>query len=327
MSGDGFYGPMPAYAQGPALGGIFESFLGGYCPCHDRMGAQGQMMMQMLQMMSQLMQVMGAGQAGFGQGTPFSGRPSFGSPANNGGAPGPLSPVGPGAPPATSGSGHGGGSVAPAAGPAPASTSGASPVRIGPGTRVLEIGDSHSVGTFGKELDAKLRGTGAQVSTYASAGASASTFVKGTPTKYGYWEKRADGSQSSTGYGKSRATPKLEGLIGREKPHVIIVNLGANFRGSNPKSQVDQIGQIAKKHNIPIVWVGPPKTRKDNSNPASIQQFDQKMAAAVAPYGTYVPSSPHTSRYSGGDGLHYNGAQGNQIAKQWASGVFKAITG
>lgn len=316
---DGFAGVMPAYGFGPDLGGIFENFLGGYCPCahHSQMAAQGQMMMQVLALMAGLMQMLGAGASG---NFPFQGQPNFGSgqqlgPAsalpNSGSAPvGPSNPSGPRP-----------------SGPATPSTSGASPVKIGPGTRVLEIGDSHSVGTFGKELDRKLRGTGAQVSTYASAGASASTFVKGTPTKYGYWEKRADGSQVTANYGQSKATPKLDNLIAREKPHVIIVNLGANFRGGNPKSQVDQLGQIAKKHNIPIVWVGPPKTAKDNANPSSLQSFDQKMAAAVAPYGTYVPSTPHTSRYSGGDGLHYNGTQGTQIAKQWASGVFRTITG
>lgn len=203
----------------------------------------------------------------------------------------------------------------------------ASPVAIGPGTKVLEIGDSHSVGTFGKDLDAKLRGTGAQVSTYASAGATASSFVNGSSNKYGYWEKKANGSEKSVGYGKSQAAPKLHNLIGQEKPDVIIVNLGANFRGSNPKSEVDKIGQIAKKHGIPIVWVGPPKTKADNSNPSSIQQFDQKMAEAVAPYGKYVASSGLTPKYAGGDGLHYSGAEGTQIAHQWADGVFKAVTG
>lgn len=264
-----------------------------------------------------------------GQGSQFL-NPGFGQ-FQNGNGGGAVVPAGgsftPSAP-----SGGGGpidaSSVSPSsAPPAPANTNAASPVNIGPGTRVLEIGDSHSVGTFGKELDAKLRGTGAQVSTYASAGATASTFVQGKSTNYGYWEKGADGQERSVNYGKSAQTPRLENLIAKDKPQVILVNLGANFRGGNPKSQVDQIGQIAKKHGIPIVWVGPPKTAKDNSNPGSLAKFDQEMAAAVAPYGTYVSSNRHTPKYSGGDGLHYSGSQGNQIAKQWASGVFGDITG
>lgn len=36
---------------------------------------------------------------------------------------------------------------------------------VGPGTKVRMIGDSHTAGTFGKELDHELRGTDAQVET------------------------------------------------------------------------------------------------------------------------------------------------------------------
>lgn len=204
---------------------------------------------------------------------------------------------------------------------------GSQAVRIGPGTKVLQIGDSHTQGTFGKELDARLRSTGAQVSTYASAGATAATFVRGKPTKYGYWEKRADGSSRTVGYGKLATTPRLDGLLAREKPQVLVVNLGANFRGGQAKGQVARIGALAQKHNIPIIWVGPPKTGRDGSNPKALARFDQTMAAAVAPYGRYVSSNRHTPRYSGGDGLHYSGRVGRQIARRWAAGVFQDIVG
>jgi len=207
------------------------------------------------------------------------------------------------------------------------SAGGASPVKIGPGTRVLEIGDSHTVGAFGKELDAKLRSTGAQVSTYASAGATASTFVNGKSTKYGYWQKETGGQERTVGYGQSAQTPRLDDLIAKEKPQVIVVNLGANFRGGHPKSEVDQLGQVAQKHGIPIVWVGPPKTAKDSADPSSLVKFDREMASAVAPYGKYISSNRHTPKYSGGDGIHYSGSQGTQLSKQWANGVFTDILG
>lgn len=316
----GFPGMGSGYGMGPA-GGIGSGF--GMMQSVMQMAMMTSLMGMMMQLLQQLG---GAGgflphQAGFGGGPGAVG---------GGGAGGLGTFLGGGAPAAGSGGGSEGGAPAVGAGgdAAPASsTAGASPVNIGSGTRVLEIGDSHTVGTFGQELDAKLRGTGAQVSTYASAGANPSDFVNGTGHKYGYWEKRADGSEKKVGYGTNAAPPNLESLIAREKPHVIVVNLGANFRGGNPKAEVDKIGQIAKKHNIPLVWVGPPKTAKDNSNPGSIQSFDQQMAAAVAPYGKYIPSSSLTPRYSGGDGIHYGGSEGNNIARQWANGVFNAITG
>lgn len=210
---------------------------------------------------------------------------------------------------------------------------GASPVTIGPGTKVLEIGDSHTVGTFGQELDKKLRSTGAQVATYGSAGASASNYIKGTPTTYGYSEHHADGTTSTTPYGQSHATPKLEELIEKEHPNVLVINLGANFRGAGKDGidqQVASLGEIAKKHNIPIVWVGPPKTKQDTADGGgSIQRFDQTMHDAVAPYGTYVASSQFTPQYVGQDpaGIHYTGPQGAEVSRRWADGVFGAITG
>lgn len=320
------------------------------CPCHSNptLGAQGSpfsqlpgmnglgqlgqgfgmdgsmlgMMSQLMTMMMQLMQQMGGGQG------MVPGQAGFGPSSVAGNSGGISDFLGGGSPAASGGGGSPSGSVASGGDTASTgSTQGASPVQIGSGTKVLEIGDSHSVGTFGQELDSKLRGTGAQVSTYASAGANPSDFVNGTGHKYGYWEKKADGSEKKVGYGTNAAPPKLETLIAQEKPNVILVNLGANFRSGNPKAEVDKIGQIAKKHNIPIVWVGPPKTRQDNSNPGSIQAFDQKMAEAVAPYGKYIPSSNLTPKYSGGDGIHYSGSEGNAIARQWANGVFSALTG
>ena len=277
---------------------------------------------QMIQMMSAMMQMASGGQVGGAAAMPYAGQAGSPMSGYNAGSPGSIVPA--------SGGGGGGGTsaaspVAAAESSSPAST-GNFNGSIGPGTKVLEIGDSHSGGTFGKELDAKLRGTGAQVSTYASAGATASTFTQGKSTKYGYWEKKADGSERTVGYGTNAQTPRLDDLISKEKPSVILVNLGANFRQGDPKSQVDEIGRVAQKHGIPIIWVGPPKTSKDNSNPGSLQQFDQKMAAAVAPYGKYISSAGHTPKYSGGDGIHYGGSEGNQIARQWADGIFREVT-
>lgn len=40
-----------------------------------------------------------------------------------------------------------------------------------------------------------------------------------------------------------------------------------------------------------------------------------------------MASTPFVPKYVGNDGLHFGGAEGNKIAKGWADGVFKAITG
>lgn len=192
---------------------------------------------------------------------------------------------------------------------------------IGPGNRVLVIGDSHTAGLYGDELDRQLRARGAQVHTVGSSGASASNFINGRGTTVGYADHGMDGRTQKTA---SHATPKLEELINQDKPDVIVVNLGANFRGAGAagiQSQVRSLGEVAKRHNIPIKWVGPPKPAPARLNMEAVQRFDQQMAAAVAPYGEYISSVPYTPEYSGGDGLHYSGTRGKQLAQQWAQGI------
>lgn len=189
------------------------------------------------------------------------------------------------------------------------------------GSKVLVIGDSHTAGAFGDELDRLLRAKGASVHTVGSSGATADNFITGKGTTVGYADHKANGQTEKTA---AHATPRLEDLINEDKPDTIIVNLGANFRGAGPsgiKKQVDEIGQIAKKHGIKITWVGPPTTRQDEGNRSSLQKFDEDMKAAVAPYGSYVSSAPFTPKYSGGDGIHYSG----EAAKQWAAGVAGAV--
>lgn len=239
--------------------------------------------------------------------------------AQGGGGPGALGQMTGGAP------GGSGGAVnaSSASGDSAPSASTGGPTNIGPGTKVLMIGDSHTVGAFGTELDQKLRSTGAQVATYGASGSSATQWANGGTTRSGWVERGANGQVSQPPWNQPHQIPRLEELIAKEKPGVIIVNLGANFRGGDPTSQVRSLGEIAKKHGIKLIWIGPPKTREDSGNDSSIKAFDQKMAAAMAPYGTYIASDPFTPTYSGSDGLHYDSAAG----KRWADGVFGQLTG
>ena len=239
---------------------------------------------------------------------------------SNGGAGGSGSPadlmtqaLGGGSSPVNSASSSGGG------GEAAQSTPGGGSVKSG--SKVLVIGDSHTAGAFGDELDRLLRAKGANVHTVGSSGATADNFITGKGTTVGFADHKANGQTEKTA---SHATPKLEDLINEDKPDTIIVNLGANFRGAGAggiKKQVNEIGDIAKKHGIRITWVGPPTTRADESNRSSLQKFDEDMKAAVAPYGSYISSAPFTPKYNGGDGVHYSGAE----AKQWAAGVAGAV--
>ncbi len=312
--------PLQSLQSGSPLGlanfgmlGNAASRCGGF---GNPMGGQMEMLMQMQQLnmnlLGMLLTLMGA------QGGSLPGLTGLG----NTGASGPSGSTGASSPSGSTGSTSPVGSTSASSDSTPASTNPGS-TNIGPGTKVLMIGDSHTVGAFGTELDKQLRTTGAQVATYGASGSSATQWANGGTTSSGYVERGANGQVVQPPWNQQHSIPKLEDLIAKEKPGVIIVNLGANFRGGDPTSQVRSLGEIAKKHGIKLIWVGPPKTREDSGNDSSIKAFDQKMAAAMAPYGTYIASDPFTPTYSGGDGLHY----GTEAGKKWAQGIFGQLTG
>ena len=218
-------------------------------------------------------------------------------------------------------------SVAPAAG-----TTGARPglAPIGPGNRVLMIGDSHTVGTYGNEMDRLLRSSGATVSSYGSSGSSPSWWMRGTTTSSGFVGRHADGTvERPADWRTPHETPRLRELIERERPDTLVVSLGGNMRGMSEdqiRRQVRELGEVARENGVRLVWAGPPSRRADAGDRGDIDRFDAIMRDAVAPYGSYVASSRYTE-YSGSDGVHYSGARGTAIARQWAGAVYGEIQG
>jgi len=201
---------------------------------------------------------------------------------------------------------------------------------IGPDTRVLHIGDSHTVGIYGREMDKLMRSTGAQVATYGSAGSSPSWWLQGTTTRSGFYGRGEDGKVDSPADWKTpRQTPKLPDLLKKHQPSVIVISLGANLiqaNGASIEKQVKDLAEVAKASGAKILWVGPPDGRESNkptSKQAALYQHLQKVAAQ---YGTFIDSRPLTEYPAkGGDGVHYWGKEGSQTAKSWANHVFEQI--
>lgn len=201
---------------------------------------------------------------------------------------------------------------------------------IGPGTRVLHIGDSHTVGIYGREMDSLMRATGAQVATYGAAGSSPSWWLQGTTTRSGFYGRGEDGKVDSPADWKTpRQTPKLPDLLKKHQPGVIVISLGANLIQANGESiekQVKDLAEVAKASGAKILWVGPPDGRestKPTSKQAKLYQHLQKVASQ---YGTFIDSRPLTEYPTkGGDGVHYWGKEGTATAKSWANDVFEQI--
>lgn len=56
-------------------------------------------------------------------------------------------------------------------------------------SRVLLIGDSHTAGYYGKEMDGFLRDTNAKVETFGSSGSIPAWWIDGTETTFGFYSK------------------------------------------------------------------------------------------------------------------------------------------
>ncbi len=204
---------------------------------------------------------------------------------------------------------------------------------INENSRVLHIGDSHTAGIYGKEMDKLLRATGAKVETVGSSSASPSWFISGHATTKGFYSKDEKGNVDSPADWKApHATPKLKNLISEFQPNIILISLGANLLGSNGKnieSEVRKIAEIAKQSGAKIVWVGPPDGRESKKPEEKQSDLYLHLKKAASEYGTFVDSRPYTEYPdSGGDGVHYSGKEGSgmsKLAKSWVNHVYNEI--
>jgi RNase H-fold protein (predicted Holliday junction resolvase) len=177
-------------------------------------------------------------------------------------------------------------------------STGASAVRFGPGATVVLVGDSHTVGAFGSELERLLKATGASIVRSAE---------KGTAVKQ--WLGR------------------LPQLLKKHAPNIVIVALGANMRGypypRATSAQVTKLIAVIRKERpgAALYWIGPPRKRSDTT--ATLTAFNAILKNGLGSSARFVDSSPHTPKYEGGDGEHYAPAP----AKRWAKGVFVELTG
>ncbi len=202
---------------------------------------------------------------------------------------------------------------------------------ITPDSRVLHIGDSHSVGVYGHAIDDLMRQTGATVSTTAVAGSNPTWFMNGTVGKCGYYSKDENGKVvSPADWRTPMKTPLLQNMIDTYKPSVLVVSLGANMVGyseSSIRSQIDSICDKAKAAGCKIVWVGPPDSRSQDKN--QVAKLYNVLNSEVGKYDGVVVDSRQYTKYpsSGGDGLHYSGSEGTKTANKWANSVMNAIQG
>jgi hypothetical protein len=205
-----------------------------------------------------------------------------------------------------------------------------------PPPKVLMIGDSLSVAGFGDAVREHLENRfGRQnVAFFASCGSSPENWLRDEPvfhTRCGYREKTPTSDVYRDYHNGKRpspvATPKLETLIERYKPTILIVQLGTNWMDRSLSD--DQIRAILARFvsaahrggTRRMIWIGPP----DSSRFSKVQNRIYRLIQQSLPRGDPVIDSRRFTRYvlgkTGGDGVHYNSESG----QAWARPVIASI--
>ncbi len=204
--------------------------------------------------------------------------------------------------------------------------------------RVLMIGDSLSAGPFGEAVQRHLatRFGPQNVAAFASCGSSPENWLADQPNFYthcGYREVTPDGRPVFRDFvnGKrprSTLTPKVEGLVRRYRPTVVLVQLGTNWMDRNLSDA--QISRFADRFiravRAPgvqqIVWIAPPDSAALRKRQDRIHRLIQ--AAARRNRFEVIDSRELTSYIrgqTGGDGIHYN----TEASRAWAAKINRQL--
>lgn len=193
--------------------------------------------------------------------------------------------------------------------------------------RVLYIGDSLSVGTFGELIsDYLVKNYGRpNVAFYASCGSSPENWLSGEPvfeTKCGY-RQMTPSQPLIYGDPMRHRTPKIEALLREHKPTIVMVQQGTNWMDrslsdDNIRNTLDRfIDAIHSNANCKIYWIAPP----DSSRFRNVEGRIYKLIQQHHRRGDYVIPSHRITHYvrgkTGGDGVHYS----SEAATQWAQKV------
>jgi hypothetical protein len=201
-------------------------------------------------------------------------------------------------------------------------------------TRVLYLGDSLSMGAFGKTLDSGLRNQGIEVYTVVAGGASPYYWLKAyqsLPSTIGFWEKTPI-NERKVGY--VRAVPKLEDMLEEHSPHFVVVQTGINLYATlrsrrRPKDEnvleirslIEQMSHSIAKSGATPYWVLPPHSHERRYSLALQNELATIMRNVISDYGGAVFESSEVTRftnpYPATDGIHY----GPTEAAAWASKV------
>ncbi|MEI7839140.1 MAG: hypothetical protein WCJ11_01415 [Methylococcaceae bacterium] len=193
--------------------------------------------------------------------------------------------------------------------------------------RLLFIGDSHSVGVFGRTLTALLEQNFPElkITAVASCGSEPRWWLEGKMTNCGFWMHEPNGFENKV---LKASTPKLDDLLNQIKPKITIVALGSNLvlmSKEDREAYTETMMAMLENKGGECIWISAPDSRKFKA--AEIESVYELLKKLSKLHHCKLIDSRNHTKYpsSGGDGLHYGGKEGTSIATQWAEKVFNHL--
>lgn len=211
--------------------------------------------------------------------------------------------------------------------------------------KVMLIGDSLSVGPFGRALEAGLRERYGrrEVCVFASCGSSPEDWLPGKPvfvTKCGYRQSTPKG-EFSREYRNGRRpppvpTPKLPKLFQECRPQLVVIQLGTNWMdqlasadrldGRRYRRNIrDFVKEVRRRSDPLIVWVMPPDSSKYPLRVhEAVEQWirEESIGSRFRTVDSRLFTAPYRDGKTGGDGVHY----GDSAGRRWARRVLGQIS-
>ena len=214
------------------------------------------------------------------------------------------------------------------------------------GPKVLWVGDSLTVGPFGEAVESSLIETlgRGRVWMFAACGSSVESWLESEPayvTACGYREctptTRVLEDYHANYHPQRMPAPKVEALLKKIEPDIIIVQLGTNHFDAlehDGKGVLDRQSEVFERFSNTlwtttegvrqVIWIMPPDSaRFADWIQTAVAEMIQK--AAKRHHYQVIDSrkyTHYTKGVSGGDGVHYWTDQGYQ----WAANVLKELT-
>jgi hypothetical protein len=231
---------------------------------------------------------------------------------------------------------------------------------------ILILGDSHSMGHFGKAIHKGLKSQypEAKVTLVAACGKGESGFLYGGYAHCGVITYKPNGRISRPkGCKKNPCTEadgpecseqgcrpkKLRHYLRRLKPDLVVLQMGSNswFKGSlkrgwpKVEKQINKIATLIEKAGSQCLWITPPDSSKRpvDSQDAFAQVYERVLQNRCAVFNSRPSQHPYMDfanaietagkRAKRNDGTHYGtlGPHGKTIQEQWVNDILIQVKG